>query len=278
MPGRCSPSTGNVGKRGYHPVISPNVTRKLVNSLFFFLASLLTVLMVFLAFAFILAKEKTLKAKPNQELKGVFLADKKKALDFYLIFSHVYDRLNPHFYSDSMRSNIVNLIPMGRCLRVLDVGCGTGYTTTGVLNRNDVCEVFGLDMNPVQLAGAVQNLHSEKSRVILSRGDAENLPFEDETFDAVVSVGAIEYFPNPARAMREMARVAKAGAVVAVGGPDAKWFSKFLIAKVLYSPSNQELKNLFLDAGLGNLKSVLIGVNTYFRTNRYVVAVAGIKA
>jgi MPBQ/MSBQ methyltransferase len=254
------------------------MNRKLVNSLFFFLASLLTGLIVFLAFAFILAKEKTLKGKPNQELKGVFLADKQKALDFYRIFSCFYDQLNPHFYSDSMRSSIVNLIPMGKCLRVLDVGCGTGYTTTGVLNRNDVCEVFGLDMNPVQLGRASLNLYSEKSRVILSRGDAENLPFEDETFDAVVSVGAIEYFPNPARAMREMARVAKAGAVVAVGGPEATWFSKFLIAKVLYSPSNQELRNLFLDAGLGNLKSVLMGVNTYFRTNRYVVAVAGMKA
>ena len=172
-----------------------------------------------------------------------------------------------------MRRSIVNLIPRGKCLRVLDVGCGTGYTTIEVLNRNDVCEVFGLDLNPVQLSGAVKNLRSEKARVLLSRGDAENLPFEDETFDAVISVGAIEYFPNPSRALREMARVAKTGAVIVVGGPEATWFSKFLIAKVLYSPSNEELRNLFLEAGFGNLKSVLMGVDTYFRTSKYVVAV-----
>ena len=91
-----------------------------------------------------------------------FLADKQRALNFYRIFSAAYDILNPYLYTDKMRDEIVSQIKIGADLRVLDVGCGTGYTTLGVLNRRDVCEVVGLDMNPVQLNRAPKNCIQKK--------------------------------------------------------------------------------------------------------------------
>jgi hypothetical protein len=51
-----------------------------------------------------------------------------------------------------------------------------------------------------------------------------------------------------------MARVAKTDGVVVVGGPESKWFTKFLVEKVFYSPSSIELRKLFLKAILGDLK------------------------
>ena len=60
-----------------------------------------------------------------------FLADEHRALNFYRIFSVAYDILNPYLYTDAMRGEMVNQIENGADLRVLDVGCGTGYTTAG---------------------------------------------------------------------------------------------------------------------------------------------------
>ena len=105
--------------------------------------------------------KKVRPARWHSEIGG-FLADKQRALNFYRIFSHAYDLLNPYLYTDAMRKEMVSQIKIGTDLRVLDVGCGTGYTTSGVLSRKDVCEVVGLDMNPVQLNKAVKNLRSKK--------------------------------------------------------------------------------------------------------------------
>ncbi len=240
------------------------------------MASLLTGFMSFLAFSSVWAKQKGAMSDGTQKVGG-FLADKQKALNFYRIFSHAYDLLNPYLYTDAMREEMVSQIKIGTDLRVLDVGCGTGYTTSGVLSRKDVCEVVGLDMNPVQLNKAVKNLHSKKDRLSISRGDAENLPFLDDSFDAVISVGAIEYFPEPEKVLKELARVANPNGTIIVGGPESAWFSKYALNRVFYTPSVKEMNEIFLNSGLVQVKSVLTGVNTFFGTGRYVVFTVGTK-
>ena len=232
--------------------------------------------MSLLAFGFVWAKQKGAPPDGAQKTQG-FLADKQRALNFYRIFSAAYDILNPYLYADTMRDEIVSQIKIGDNLRVLDVGCGTGYTTLGVLNRRDVGEVVCLDMNPVQLNRACKNLHSKKAMLSISRGDAENLPFVDESFDAVISVGAIEYFPDPERVLKELARVANPNGNIIVCGPESAWFSKFALNRVFYTPSVKEMERIFRSAGLVQVKSVLTGVNTFFGTGRYVVVAVGTK-
>jgi ubiquinone/menaquinone biosynthesis C-methylase UbiE len=185
--------------------------------------------------------------------------------------------LNPRLYTDKMRSEIAGKIGEGSCLRVLDVGCGTGYTTEGILNRANVSEVVGVDLNPAQLGRAAKNLRSRKPKTSLSRGDVENLPFQDCSFDAVVSVGAIEYFPDPKKALKEMARVAKLNGTVVVGGPESAWFGKLGLDKVFYTPAASEVEALFHSVGLVCVRSVLTGVNTFFGTGKYVAVVVGTK-
>ena len=247
---------------------------ELSNSILFALAATLTGLMAFLALSLVFAKQ-------SVERRGVeraFLANKQRALSFYKVFSAAYDFLNPPFYTEEMRNEILQLIGDRPGLHVLDVGCGTGYTTTGILNRTNVSEVIGVDMNPVQLNKAKKkHAHTQKSRAAFSRGDAEKLPFKSESFDAVISVGAIEYFPDPAAALKEIARVTKPGGAVVVGGPELGWFRQFALDKFFYTPSTGEVQGLFRGAGLGGVKSALIGVNTVFGTGRYVFVVEGTK-
>jgi ubiquinone/menaquinone biosynthesis C-methylase UbiE len=245
---------------------------ELIASLWFAFASLLTAIMSTLAFGAVLARN---HKTPNHN--GAFLADKQRALGFYRVFSAAYDILNPHLYTDFMRNEIVARIGSGKGMRVLDVGCGTGYTTSGILKLANVCEVTGVDMNPVQLNKAARNLHAEKLRTSLSRGDAENLPFQDGAFDAVISVGAIEYFPDPKHALREMARVTKPYGKVVVCGPEAKWFAQFRLDKVFYTPPFGEVEGLFSGAELREVKSELTGLKTVFGTDKYVVVAWGTK-
>jgi demethylmenaquinone methyltransferase/2-methoxy-6-polyprenyl-1,4-benzoquinol methylase len=245
-------------------------------SLLFFFASLLTGLVSLVAFGFVWAKHGGEKRSEPTVAEG-FLADEHRALSFYKIFSVAYDILNPYLYTDGMRKEMVDQIGYGANLRVLDVGCGTGYTTLAILRRKDACDVVGLDMNPVQLKRARRNLSQEKGRLTISRGDADNLPFVDESFDAVVSVGAIEYFPEPQLVLNEFARVTRPGGTIVVGGPEAEWFSKFALNKIFYTPSSNELQKFFHRAGLLEVKSVLTGVNTFFGTSRYVAVAVGNK-
>jgi ubiquinone/menaquinone biosynthesis C-methylase UbiE len=255
--------------------VTARVQSQLASSVLFILASLLTGIMSFLALGYVFAKAEASKHSRSQE--KAFLADKQRALSFYWIFSTAYDLLNPYLYTGAMRKEIVNMIDSDGCLRVLDVGCGTGYTTAGILNRSNVCEVVGVDMNPKQLAKATRNLRSEKTRATLSRGDVDNLPFQDEAFDAVVSVGAIEYFPDPQTALKEMARVTKQGGRVIVGGPELGWFRKVALDRFFYTPSVSEMDAFFKKAELKAAGSVLIGVDTFMDTGKYVVVTSGLK-
>lgn len=85
--------------------------------------------------------------------------------------------------------------------RVLDVGCGRGHLTLRLQELG--VKAVGVDVNPYAAANAVTG------GIITSR--AEHLPFADASFDAVVSVHAIEHIPNLPDALGEMARVLRPG-------------------------------------------------------------------
>lgn len=251
--------------------------RRVRNSLFFTFASLITAVATLIAFVMIFIKEEIGFSKRSSNQSVAFLASQRRAVAFYQVFSKVYDLVNIHFYSDSMRHEAVELAKISEDSRVLDVGCGTGYTTQAVLNKLSTGEAVGIDLTPQQLKRANKNLEAEKNEVSLFRGDVENLPFNSETFDAVVSVGAVEYFPDPRRAFQEMARVAKNGSRVVVGGPASGWFKKVRLDKVFYTLSAKEAEAFFTQAGLEDVKSFLMGVDTFFGTSTYVMIVLGTK-
>jgi len=85
--------------------------------------------------------------------------------------------------------------------RVLEVGCGQGHLTTRLADRG--IDIVGVDANPnaPEIAGTDRVLHMK----------GEDLDFEDESFDTVLSVHALEHIPPLDRAIAEMARVLKSG-------------------------------------------------------------------
>ena len=154
-------------------------------------------------------------AQPNA-IMGI-LEDKSNARLFYKYLSTVYDRVNRFNWTEEMRSEALSWLEFDGDDRVLDVGCGTGFGTAGLLEHAD--DGHGLDQSVHQMEKAFEKF-AKHDRVRFYRGDAERLPFVDDAFDVVWSSGSIEYWPNPVAGLAELRRVAKPGGRVLVVGPD----------------------------------------------------------
>lgn len=100
-------------------------------------------------------------------------------------------------------------VPAGR--RWLDVGCGTGALTAAVLAAAHPHDVAGLDPSPGFVARARQRLDRARFTV----GTATALPFPAGRFDATVGGLMLNFVPDPAAAVAELARVTAPGGVVA---------------------------------------------------------------
>ncbi|WP_049998246.1 methyltransferase domain-containing protein [Halococcus sediminicola] len=146
------------------------------------------------------------------------LENKARARVFYKYLSKVYDEINPFVWNETMRAEALSLFDIGEDDRVLDVGCGTGFGTEGLLEHTE--RVHGIDQSAHQLEQAYAKF-GRSGPVKFYRGDAERLPFADDVFDAVWSSGSIEYWPDPVATLREFRRVVKPGGNVLVVGPDA---------------------------------------------------------
>ncbi len=94
---------------------------------------------------------------------------------------------------------------------VLDVACGTGVVAREAADRG-AGPVVGLDLNESMLAVA----RRIRPDIEWRRGDAAELPFADDSFDVVLCQAAMMFFPDPDRALREMARITVAGGSLVV--------------------------------------------------------------
>ena len=97
--------------------------------------------------------------------------------------------------------------------RVLDLGCGAGTDTLIAAQMvGPKGHVTGIDMTPEMLAKARSAAEEMGlANVELVEGEAEKLPFEDETFDVVISNGVIDLIPDKDAVFSEIIRVLKPG-------------------------------------------------------------------
>lgn len=87
---------------------------------------------------------------------------------------------------------------------VLDIGCGTGASLLPLIEMD--LDATGLDPSPYMLDIAYKNV---KNHANLYRGFAEDLPFEDNSFNYACLFTTLEFVDNPKKALEEASRVAK---------------------------------------------------------------------
>ena len=105
---------------------------------------------------------------------------------------------------------VLGALEIGPGTRLLDVGCGTGLAAQIAAERG--ATVAGLDAAEASVAIARERTPGGDFRV----GEMEALPWPDETFDAVTGFNAFQLAADPANALREAGRVARAGGRVAM--------------------------------------------------------------
>lgn len=120
--------------------------------------------------------------------------------------------------------------------RVLDLATGTGWTSRLVAKRGS--RVVGIDIASDLVAVARERAKAEGIDIEYRVGDAENLPFADGEFDAVVSTCGVMFATRPEAAAAEVARVTRKGGRLALTTwlPDSNLFKMFLVMKPYMPP------------------------------------------
>jgi SAM-dependent methyltransferase len=106
---------------------------------------------------------------------------------------------------------------------VLDVACGTGVVAITAARLHT--RVSGVDLTPELLERARENARIANAEISFREGDAEALPFDDGSFDVVISQFGHMFAPRPNVAIAEMLRVLRPGGMIAF----ATWPPELLI-------------------------------------------------
>ncbi|RTE53593.1 bifunctional demethylmenaquinone methyltransferase/2-methoxy-6-polyprenyl-1,4-benzoquinol methylase UbiE [Arenibacter aquaticus] len=148
------------------------------------------------------------------------LGKKEQVTKMFNTISENYDGLNRviSFGIDiKWRKRVVSIVSKNKPTKILDIATGTGdlainMATTGAK------EIIGLDISPGMLEVGQKKIEDKKLGNIIKMvvGDSENLPFEDNTFDAITVAFGVRNFEDLKKGLKEIYRVLKPGGTFVV--------------------------------------------------------------
>jgi ubiquinone/menaquinone biosynthesis C-methylase UbiE len=129
------------------------------------------------------------------------------------VFKHstpsLYDRYMGPLLFQPYAKHVAKQIALLRPERILETAAGTGIVTRAVTEALPEATIVATDINPAVVEFAEQHLRSD--RVTFQQADAQDLPFEDASFDLVLCLFGIMFFPDKVRANTEARRVLRPG-------------------------------------------------------------------
>lgn len=138
---------------------------------------------------------------------------------------------------------IIELAGVSNEDRIIDIGCGEGYLLS-CLPRTK--QVVGLDISKLALNKA-RELLKEKNYIGLFFGDAQELPFTNNSFDKIICSELLEHVPNPKLVIKEMFRILIKSGRAVISVPDERQIHKIMrilkrakLDKITYSPRKDE--------------------------------------
>ena len=157
-------------------------------------------------------ENKAEKVKPYNSVVG-----KKKEVE--IMFDNIsgkYDFLN-HLLSLGIdrkwRKNMITMLSLSKPMHILDMATGTGDLAILTSEFIPTAKIIGLDLSKGMLEigkGKIRSNHLQE-KIEMIHGDSENMPFENETFDAVTVAFGVRNYENILRGLSEACRVLKNG-------------------------------------------------------------------
>ena len=115
---------------------------------------------------------------------------------------------------------ILQFIQISDGMRILDLGCGSGYLSFPVARNNPGCEVIGLDIVSEALdSNRCRAKKEEINNLTFVNYDGTDFPFESGTYDWVVTRYALHHFPDIEHSIEEIQRCLKAGGRLFISDP-----------------------------------------------------------
>ena len=180
-------------------------------------------------------------------------------------------------YSLPLAVKFLDQLDLQRGQSALDVGCGTGIVTAELAERLGQEAVAAIDPSPPFLSAVRMRL----PYVDLREGHAEELPFDDDTFDVALAQLSVHFMADPARGVAEMARVVRPGGLVAAvvwdvhggGSPLAVFWRaahafdpNAMSSSGLPGPEDADLARIFERAGLEPAEPDALIVHRWFES------------
>lgn len=110
------------------------------------------------------------------------------------------------------------MAPLQTGLRLLEVGCGAGLTTKAISDLLRPAQLSAFDFSEEQVARARRKL-SGRENIDVRQADATAMPYDAESFDAVIEVGILHHIPEWRKAVPEIARVLRPGGIFCFAEP-----------------------------------------------------------
>lgn len=136
--------------------------------------------------------------------------------------AHKYDFLN-HFFSLGIdilwRRRAIRMIKKYNPKSILDVATGTGdFALLTAKHYKEVDAITGIDISEGMLEVGRKKIRERElqDKIVFKKADSENLPFQDQSFDAVTVAFGVRNFENLEQGLSEMHRVTRDGGVVAI--------------------------------------------------------------
>lgn len=118
--------------------------------------------------------------------------------------------------NDDLKDLLIKWLPLKSGQKILDVGCGNGVFTMFLGDCTSCSNITGVDLDSSFIEDAQKrDVQESDNDYRFIRADGLKLPFEDETFDLVISQTYLTSVPYPEQALKEKIRVAKKGGFVA---------------------------------------------------------------